>query len=78
MIPLLSILVLVAVTAPLGFLLLLRKTVRHVLVVSVLLHSVEARSCNRADGHDSTGDSCRHTVHALRYVVVGFHRVVRG
>jgi hypothetical protein len=78
MIPLLSILVLVSVTAPLGFLLLLRKTVRHVLVVSILLHSVEAGSCNRADGHDSTDNSCRDTVHALRHVVVGFHCLVRG
>lgn len=75
MIPLLAALVLAAVAAPLGFLFLLRKTVRHVLVVSQLVRLVY-QSLNCCD--PILGYCGRDSLPALRDLLVGFCGFVRG
>ena len=75
MIPLLAVLVLAAVAAPLGFLLLLRKTVRHVLIVSLRARPIGDALTHR---NPTSGHCSRDSLPALYHLLVGFCGFIRG
>jgi hypothetical protein len=75
MIPLLAVLILAAVAAPLGFLLLLRKTVRHVLIVSQTAWLVD-RSLMHPNR--TSGDRGSNPLPTMCDLLVGICGLLRG